>query len=217
MVALTEGRHPAEFILSEAAGMRSRDTLVIAESQTIEPGEVLARKAVAASVTTSAAAVAGGTGNATIAMADPAVSSKAKNGTYRGVCLTATTVRWEDPSGVEIGISTHGAAFNKEVKFTITAGGTPNVAGDAFEIVVGVEEGDYQYVAFDPTATDGAEIAAAVAIYGATTGSGETAKIAGVRRDAEVNGKIIGWPSGISAVNKAKGVEHLAAAGIIVR
>jgi hypothetical protein len=30
MVALTEGRHAAEFILSEAAGMRSRDNIVIA-------------------------------------------------------------------------------------------------------------------------------------------------------------------------------------------
>lgn len=36
-----EGRHPGEFIISESNGTRSRDTVVIAASQTVEPGQVL--------------------------------------------------------------------------------------------------------------------------------------------------------------------------------
>ena len=41
MVVFTEGRHAAEFILSEANGNRSRDNGLMAASQTFRAGELL--------------------------------------------------------------------------------------------------------------------------------------------------------------------------------
>lgn len=38
----TEGRHTAEFILSEAAGQRSRDNVTVPPNTTVEVGEILA-------------------------------------------------------------------------------------------------------------------------------------------------------------------------------
>lgn len=217
MTVFTEGRHAAEFILSEAPGQISRDNAVIAVSQTLEAGRVLGRKAVVADVVASAAAVAGNTGDATIAMADPAVSSKVKDGVYRGVCQSATTVRWEDPNGKEIGLSTHGAAFNKEIKLTITAGATPNVAGDAFEVTVKADAEDFQYGAFNQDATDGLEVPAAIAIYPVTTSASATAKTAILARMAEVNANLITWPSDIDAAELADAKQALADLGILVR
>lgn len=218
MTVFTEARHAGEFIMTEANGKRSRENVTIAASQTLVAGAVLALLAQAGGVTTDAAAAAGNTGDGTIAMADPAVNSKAKNGVYTVIMTAATAFKVEDPNGVEIGIGAAGTAFNKEVKFTVTAGSTPMVAGDRFTIAVGVESpGDYQAVAYDPTDTDGAEKAAAIAIYSATTGEAETVKIAALVRDCEVNGHILTWPGGITAEQKAAGIADLQAAGIIVR
>ncbi len=122
MATLIEGRHPGEFILSEANGQRSRENITIGASQTIVPGQVL---------------------------------------------------------GV------------------ITASG--------------------QGVVLAPGASDGSQNAAAIAIYGATTGAGETARIAVIARQAEVNGNILTWPSGITAPQKTAAIAALKTAGVIVR
>jgi hypothetical protein len=84
---------------------------------------------------------AGNTGNATIALAGQPTSITAKIGTYRAACLTATTFRVYDPNGVEVGEGTFGTAFANEIYFTITAGGTPCVAGDTFSIAVSAATG----------------------------------------------------------------------------
>lgn len=219
MTVLTANRLPVAFILSEAERFRSRDPIKIAASQTIKPGQLLGAKAVAADVTGAASAASGNTGNATIALGTPNFTSKVKPGRYRGVSVTATTVRWEDPDGVEIGVSTHGSVFNKGgVKFTITAGGNANVANDEFYIDVSAAvQADYEYVAWDPAATDGSEVVAAISFYAVTTGSGETKKVTGLVRDAEVNGHELVLPDAISADNTVLAYEGLRDLGIIVR
>jgi len=212
----TEGRHAAEFVMRE--GVSSRANIKIAASQTIVPGTVLGGRAVVADATAVAAVVAGGTGNATIAMNATPLTSAAKDGVYRGVCMTATTVRWEDPDGVAIGNGTHGTLFAAGgIRVTVTAGGTPNVAGDAFTVTVAIDAGDVEYVAHDPTATDGSETATAIALYGATTGVSESAAISAITRNAEVNGNVLTYAAGITAPNKANVIQDLAAKGIIVR
>ncbi len=221
MNALTEARHAGEFLLSEAAGNRSRENVTFAANQDIPAGGVIALLAQAGGVTTSGAAVAGNTGNGVLTLANPAVNSKAKNGTYKLTCIeegsNAGKFQVEDPTGVVIGTATVGAAFNKEIKFTIADGATDFKTGDAFEIKVGVENpGDLQAVAYDPDATDGSEKAAGFSIYPVKTGS-DTVKKPALVRDAEVNGKLIGWPDEISDVNKAAATADLAAAGLIIR
>lgn len=219
MTVFTEGRHAAEFLLSEAPGALSRDNITIAASQTIVAGAVLGRRAVVAAVVATPSAASGNVASSgTIAMGTPAVTSKVKDGRYTGICVTATTVRWEDPDGKEIGTSTHGAEFSKGgVKFTITAGGSANAVGDQFYVDVAADAGDFEFGAHDPAATDGFEVAAAVALYAAATGVGESARISAVTRQAEVNGKVLGWKTGITAGQKADAAQELAAAGIIIR
>lgn len=215
MSTLNEGRHPGEFVMTEANGSRSRESLTVAAEQTIEANSILAKRAVVADVVATPSAAAGNTGNATIAMGDPAVTSKVKDGQYKGIATDATHVAWEDPTGKKIGISTHGAVFAKGgISLTITAGGIANVAGDEFYVEVAADFGDFQHVAFDPTA---GEPIAGITIYPATTGIGETTKVAGIVRDAEVNGNCVAWPASITAEQKANAAQELAALGIIVR
>lgn len=218
MGTVTEGRHAGEFILSEANFHRSRENVTIAVSQTIKPGAILAKKAVIADVVATPAAASGNTGNATIAMTSPELTTKVKDGRYKGISVTATTVRWEDPSGKDLGVSTHGQAFAKGgIKFTITAGGNANVAGDEFYVDVAADAADFQFVAFNQDGTDGSEIPAAVAIHGVTTPNDATAKLAVIARDAEVKAFALEWPSDIEAGEKANAVQALGDLGIIVR
>jgi len=215
MTVLHEGRHPGEFIINEDPGTRSREAMKIASSQTIVAGAILAASAVAADVVATATAASANTGNATIAMGNPAVTGKVKDGRYKGIATGATTVAWEDPDGKKIGISTHGAAFTKGgISLTITAGGSANVAGDEFYVDVEANADDYEHVAYDP---DGGLPVSGIAIYGAVTGATETADIAAIARNAEVNGNCIAWPTGITTAEKADAIQALAALGIIVR
>lgn len=218
MTFFYEASHAGEFILNEDPGHRSREGVTIGASQDIPAGGLLALLAQAGGVTVDAALVAGATGTGTIAMANPAVSSKVKNGVYRVIFTGATAFKVEDPDGKEIGTGTVGAAFSKDVKFTITAGGTAFAEGDEFTITVGVETpGDYHAVAYDPKGTDGSEKVGGIAIYPAKTGAGETVKVAAIVRGAEVNGNCLAWPSGITAEQKAAAIADLQAVGIIVR
>lgn len=215
MPTLNEGRHPGEFVMTEANGSRSRESLKIAAEQTIEANAILAKRAVIADVVATPSAADGNTGNATIAMDATATTNKVKDGRYKGIAVTATTVRWEDPDGKEVGTSTHGALFAKGgIRFTITAGGNANVAGDEFYVDVAADVEDFEHIAYDPD--DGLPIAG-IAIYPATTGAAETTRIAAIVRDAEANGHCIAWPAGITDAQKANAVQELADRGIIVR
>jgi hypothetical protein len=225
MTTLTEGRHAASFILSEAAGMRSRENITVAESQTLKVGQVLG--AVAADTGTiavgAAAAVAGNTGNGTVTAGSPTYNAGVKEGTYRAVAIEAGTdggtFAVEDPDGVIVGTAKVGVAFNGPVKFTINDGSTDFAAGDAFTwaVTIGNPATLAQHKVLAPSATDGTQNAAAISIYDVTTGAGETVAASVIARDAEVNGKELEWPGGISADEKAAAIAQLAAAGIIVR
>ncbi len=222
MTVFTEGRHAAEFVLSEAMRSFSRDNITIAVSQTIVPGRVLGKRAVVADVVATAAADAGNTASSgALTLADPAVSSKVKDGVYQIVCTepasNAGTFEVVDPAGQLIGKATVGVAFNKEIKFTIADGSGDFVAGDRFTVTVQADSQDFEYAAHDPAATDGLEVAAAIALYPATTGESATVDIAAITRHAEVNGNLLTWKTGISAADKANGIQALADKGIVIR
>src|SRR5206468_1251863 len=61
---VTEGRHPAEFVLSEANGYRSRDNITIGASQTIVRGQVLGKVTASSQYVILAPAAADGSQNA---------------------------------------------------------------------------------------------------------------------------------------------------------
>ncbi|CUA90908.1 head decoration protein [Chelatococcus daeguensis] len=218
MVTKTETIHAGAYIVSEANGFRSRGAIKIPENQSLVPGQILGKVAVPADVVATASAAGGNTGDATIAMDVTPVTAKVKNGRYKGIAVTATTVRWEDPDGNEIGTSTHGTLFNKGgVRLTITAGGVANVAGDEFFVDVTAEHGDYVYPTLNLAGTDGSEVPSAIAMYPATTGAGETELITGHLRDCEVRLSDLTFPAGATADQQAAVVAALADLGIIAR
>ena len=183
---------------------------------------VLGRRAVVAGVTSSAAAAStntSGSGAITIDVTTP-VAAGAKNGVYQAICIEPAsnggTFEVFDPDGVAIGVVAVGGTFNNQIKFVI-ADATDFVSGDRFLITVGIEQSDYEYLAHDPTATDGSQVAAGIAMYPVTTDSSTTQKIAAHVRAAAVRLADLEFKSGISAVNKAATVRQLEALGIIAR
>lgn len=220
MATLTENIHAGAFIVSEGRDYYSRDTGTIAVSQTILPGQVLYASGVAAGVTSSATADAGNTGNGVFTLdASAPVAAGAQNGAYRVVCIAVATnsgtFTVSDPSGVEIGRVAVGATFNNQIKFVIADGATDFAAGDSFTVMVGRESGtDEQFSALP---NDGSQVAAAIAVYPVTTGGSATAKIAIMKRHAQVRLADLTFATGISATNKAKAIEELRASGIICR
>ncbi|MBK1719222.1 head decoration protein [Thiocystis violacea] len=209
MTTLTEGRHAGGFIVSEANGGRSRETVTLAAAQDLEAGTVLGQILVGAA--TAAAIV--GTGNATISAVT--VSAGALPGAYTLLAIAATKLQLYGPEGQYLGLATAGSAATLGgLTFTVTAGGTPMVAGDSFTITVAA--GSSAYAQFDQDGTDGTQHAAGILIYGQTTGESTEPGVI-LARDAEVNGSELTWPSDIETAEKAAGIAQLAALGVIVR
>jgi hypothetical protein len=224
MTLLTETIHPGAFIVSESEGpYHTRESVVIAVSQTIIPGAVLGRAGVTANETSSMAADASNTGNgvATIDATTPVLAG-AKNGKYRVVNDKVATDSGEfqvfDPDGHEIGRVAVGATFANEIKFAIADGSTDFAIGDAFTVIVGIEQSDYQYEALDLTKVGDEAKARGFAVYGVTTSSTVVQKISAiVRGPCEVRLSDLTWPSGITAAQQAEGIRQLDALGIVCR
>ena len=123
-----------------------------------------------------------------------------------------------DPNGVIVGTGKIGTAFSSgPVSFTITAGGTAAAVGDLATIAVERPVGNDQYEAWSPSATDGSQIACAVAGYPVTTGSGVTAKIAAVTRQAQVRTTDLTFASGATQTQINEAMVALNKQGIVAR
>lgn len=189
-ITLSEAKHPLCFLVSEdsdGAGFLSREPAVIGLNQSIVVGQVLAKAAIAALVAVAAAANVGNAGNGALALANPAYGSDVQGGDYRVVYTDATHFFVEGPDGKVVGEGVNGTAFTKEVKFTITAGGTAFAAGDGFVITADVQEGemvgadDVEYVAWVPGMK-----AAAIAGYPCVTDANNKGRITVVDAHATV-------------------------------
>lgn len=183
---------------------------------------VSASQTVASTTITGAAAVAtafaGNTGNGT--MGAITVSAGAMPGTYKLAIVepgtNVGTFILENPDGVIVGRGTVGSAFSAGgLAFTLADGSTDFVAGDGFDIVVGAGSG--HYVAYDNTAADGTQDAAAILGYPAAISTTVQDTVA-VTRLAEVKAGFLNWGSN-DAAGIAAGKADLAAAGrlIVVR
>ena len=168
-------------ILSEASGQRSRENIVVTQTGTeVESGTLLTKSGDAAT-TGSAAATAGNAGNPTFGTIT--VGAAAKPGAYKLTFTAATKFDVEDPDGVKIGSGTTGVAFSKSgMGFTLTAGGTPAVAGDEWTITVA--EGSGKYIVYTASGAAGPADAVLYNYLPAATGD---AKAVAFVRDAELN------------------------------
>jgi len=223
MTIKNEARAPLAGLLSEASGQRSRGNLLIAASMAIVSMMVLGKVGANEGAVTVGNPAFTGTGNGAMTKANPAYGAGVQEGTYTAALVEAGTDTGKfavtRPDGTLDGYAVVGAAYDGQVKFTIADGGTDFAAAAKFTLAVTIaaatDEGRFK--ALDLSATDGAEHAAAIALYPITTGSGETAQIAGIVRDAEVIGASLTWPDGITSDQKAAAIAELAALGIIVR
>lgn len=220
MPVLTEGTRFGEAIMSEGNFHVSRENAMVAASQTIPNNALVGRVARPADVVVTQSYA--GTGNGTLTLANPSTSSKVVDGRWSIRCISAAanggTFRVERPDGTEAGTVAVGAAFNKEIKFTINDGATDYVVGDEFAINVAADDADYSIAAFNPVGTDGSEIPYGYVPYGITTGAGEiNKKLAVLVRDCELNGNCIAWPAGITDAQRADAMQALAVNHVIVR
>lgn len=164
------------------------ENVTIAEdtSGVIPQGAVLG--VISAGSVANAVAAGGNTGNGTVS-ASPTKQSGVKVGTYIIRFTSATVFNLIDPDGNVVGQGEAGVAFEKELGFTFTAGGTPMAAGDEFTIVVSAGSGEVARSV--STAVDGSQFPKYVtsAEIDATAGARsniQVVKVAKVRKDGLV-------------------------------
>lgn len=117
----------------EANGERLLKTVTVISGQSLARGEVYSVTGINTAGT--ATADAGNTGNGTVSAVT--VDDNAIAGTYRLIATAADTFIVVDPNGVQLyGAITVGSAYDGVLNLTITAGGTPFVAGDEFTVAV---------------------------------------------------------------------------------
>lgn len=197
---------------------RSREQIMLVGSAAgrIVAGTVLGKTRVGD--ITAAAKSGGNTGDATIS----AVTAKkgAKSGVYHVEFTAATKFDVIDPEGFKVKSGSTGTAYNDDLGFTITAGATPMVAGDAFDITVELVDGAYGPL--DLTAAGGLEEASGILWEGRVIALDEADAPVPVRavanvRETEVNADLLVWPEGFTADQQAAAVAQLAARHIILR
>lgn len=199
---------------------RERFTLLAGSgaARAVVLGTLLGRITAGGALAAAQAAVAGNTGNGTLALANPAFDAAAKTGVYSVTCTIGgadgtSKFRVEDPEGVSVGTATGGAAFNKAIKFTISGGGTTFVAGDAFNVALTRAAGanDSKVKAWDPSATDGSQIVWGVSIREviAADGADNTTDGLAVRRLCVLRAAALKWPEGVTDSQKAAAVAYL--------
>ena len=213
MPVLTEGRHKAEFLVTEANGSLSRESVTILSGQNLQSGHVLGKVDVG---TASGAAVSGNTGNGAISAVS--AGSTAKGGVYIATCIEPAanggTFTVEDPDGVNVGTAAVGSAFTGPVVFTIADGATDFVAGDRFTITVAAGSGKYKE--YNPANTDGSQTAVAI-LYAAVDATAADTEGVVIARHAEVNAAELVWFSGADANQKSTGLAQLKTHDIVAR
>lgn len=201
-MSLIEAPKIVAFVLSEADGFMSRENAVVTQAgAAVKSGALLAQVDAGAG---TYAVDAGSTGNPTAGTV--VIGAAAIPGVYVIEFTAATKFDVEDPNGVRIGSGTLGVAFSKAgLGVTLTAGGTPAVAGDRATITVAVGSG--KYVPY--TANAAAGPAAAILYQSLPAATGDVKAVV-FTNDCEVNRALL---TGLDATGEA----NLRALGIKVR
>lgn len=164
-------------------------------------------------------AFAGNTGNGL--MGAIVVSAAAKAGVYKLIIVEPGTnignFVVEGPDGVIVGQGDVAAAFSAGgLAFTLADGATDFVAGDGFDITVAAPTAA-AYVAYDPDANDGSNVAAGILYDFAAAAAGDVSAVAHVRGPLTVNADELDWGT-LNAGQIATGRASLTAnTGIVVR
>jgi hypothetical protein len=216
---LNESRWSGEFIVSEANGARSRQAVTILQ-QIYTPPQVYSQAgtvlgAVLDGTSATYAATGGNTGNFTCSAVT--LAAGVIEGVYNVEFIAPTVFNVYAPGGALVGEGKTGVGFSAGgVGFTITAGGTPAVAGDSATITLAANANVGLYNALSLTAADGTQIPAGI-LFNTEDVSAANAKVTILAHDCEVNGSELTYPSGATATQIATINAQLATIGIIVR
>lgn len=213
----SETKHAAEFLLSQANGSLSRESITVLSGENLKAGHVMGRRLVTPTVA-AAAALGTNTGNGTVTGQAVGTNLGARRGTYRIVftepATNLGTFEVFGPDGIVVGDGVVATEFDNEIKFTINDGATDFVAGDAFTIAV--SGGTYKYKEYDVADTDGGHRVAGI-LYDNVDATSADKSGAAVVRDAEVRKDDLTWFTGATTAQKDAAIDALAALGIIVR
>ncbi len=214
MTVTTAPRIITDVVIHEVAPQWGREVLVLLEGASTEIGTVLARILLAAA--TSAAKAGGNTGNGTLVLdATTPILAGAKTGVYTVRFTSATAYTVEDPDGIAIGTGSNTVAFSDDLKFVTTAGGTPFIAGDGFDITVTAAATE-KVVPLDPAGLKGEQTAFAVAIAERPVAEADQPVLAVVRGTVvDLDGLV--WPAGITTAQKNAALHTLRERGIVAR
>lgn len=168
--------------------------------------------------TITAAAVAGSTGNGTVASA--VKKANCQLGAYTLVCTAAAsnagTFAVYDPKGNRLKDATVAVAYdNGQVGFTIGDGSTDFIVGDSFTLTVAA--GDGKVVALDFAAVDGTQNAYGVLTAATTAPDGSDAPAIAIVADAILAVGRLAWPAGATTDQKAAALSQLKVARIMTR
>lgn len=211
MAVLIEGKHDAEFIVSEANNTRSREAARLASGNELEAGAVLGQVTTASDVTAGGTNVGDGTSGACT------LGTQAQNGTYTLTCTAesanAGTFSVVAPNGEILADLTVAVAYvSSHINLTIADGTEDFDIGDTFTVDAIFGE----YGEFNPAASDGTQTAKAILRSNVDASSAEQECVV-YTRDCEVRASDLGWITGITEVQKATAITALTTVGIILR
>ena len=202
MAILNDTARTANFLISEAPSYGSREAGLIGGGAAVPVGTLLAKSATGVG---AANLRPGAVGNGTISAVT--LAAGAQTGTYTATFTSPTAFTVRDPFGAMVASGTTGTAFNTQIGFTITAGGTAFAIGDVWNI--GVDITEYRYTVWASGAVGGILFETLSAADAVAVPVPERTVIA---RDAEVQLSGLIFPGG-----QAAAIDALNAVGIAVR
>jgi len=209
MPILNEQNHTGEFLLSEANGYRSRETITVNATA----GKLAAGTLMALITAANAGVVTAGTNTGNGAFGAVTVGNAAITGSYKVTITEAVAAAGNfsvtDPNGDVVAAGSVGTLFNAGgLSFTIADGSADFIVGDSWTIAVNAGIGEC--VPYDDDGANDGRRAATSILYQAVDATTEDVRATAVVRDAEVASARL---TGLDAA----GTADLRALGIIVR
>jgi hypothetical protein len=217
---LVEQWHDGGFLVSEANGHQSRDTITLAAGTPVLAGTVLGKITVAgsgdASIVSAGTATTPNKGNGTLnaGAPQPGVTSA---GIYTCTLTGPNTFDLAGPGG----LLDHGQAVGAQVSadgmpLKITAGSTPFVAGDVFTVTVLLPADVGAWRVWNPAAADGSNVAAGI-LFGSRDATRSPCNAVAITRAAEVNGSELIWSPQAAPADITAATAQLQALGVLIR
>lgn len=185
----------------------------------ISGSNILLGQALGKTVTATATPVADGSNTGDGTMGAITESNGIMSGIYVLAIISeaanAGDFQFVDPYGALVGVGTVGTVFTGGgMSFTLADGATDFDIGDTFEVTVTAVVDKYEPL--DLVATDGSQIAVAVALADIDASVADTNGVA-LMRHAVIRSTGVVWPAGITDDQKAIAVSQLAQRTIFTR